>query len=118
MARARAKDETGKVQRNHFGKQRLNILGKNLGASRKRNPQLPSRNASGPEGINLAHAHRDVGLTNAPAEDRTLRVPHSVQPVSANGSESHKSSSPASRSHSSRILYTLDASERTFAAQT
>lgn len=121
FVRARAKDATGKAQRNHFGKQRLGILTKGL--SKARLEVLKSTDSAVADvasTISLAHAQRD--LRTQPA-DTSLTVdnlgPHSniyATPYTSRPWHTSDSSSSASgKSRSSRrskILNALDMSVR------
>lgn len=102
-ARARSKDTTGRVQRSHFSRQRLDILSKGLGGL------IPSGETSSGCGPRVTAS--DIALSHAKhlevLEDQNGGfIPHPHIP-----SKSHKRSSSGSRT--SRVLEALDTTERT-----
>ena len=121
FVRARAKDATGKAQRNHFGKQRLGILTKGL--SKARPEALKSTDSAVADvasTISLAHAQRDLrthpadtSLTvdNLGPNSNIYATPYTSRPWHT--SDSSSSASGKSRSsRRSKILNALDMSVR------
>ncbi|KAI0324594.1 hypothetical protein GY45DRAFT_1331373 [Cubamyces sp. BRFM 1775] len=104
-ARARVKDATGKVQRNHFGKKRFEILrtGLSKGQATTSHAQRARSGLNARHEISLAHAHRTVG---EPTDDTQTWLPNAYDSSPAIG-DAH--STPTSASSRSRILGVLDA---------
>ncbi|OCH95429.1 hypothetical protein OBBRIDRAFT_883983 [Obba rivulosa] len=112
--RARVKDAVGKAQKNHFGKQRLDILSKGLGKAftqAARAGRAGGRNA--PE-ISLAHARR---VSHEGASDLSRR--DEEEPATPSGEYASRASHATSRAsrkplRRSKILSALDISEPLF----
>ncbi|KAK7032792.1 hypothetical protein R3P38DRAFT_771414 [Favolaschia claudopus] len=105
-ARARNKDSTGRTQKNHFSRQRLEILSKGLSG------RAGSRNSSGhgprahASDIELSHARHHVSWLDG-SNGPTTR-PRSPQRKTRNRNTSHQSSSG---SRTSKVLEKLDTTE-------
>lgn len=121
FAKARAKDATAKAQRNYFGKQRLNILGKSLSTNQRRSsgPLSNRVSGSGLEGISLAHAQRHLAIyQESPGNNLESHFQHHSPPPNtiypSRGEDTVRSASRGGgrSNHPSRILSTLDTSER------
>ena len=105
--RARTKDVTSRLQKDHFGKQRLNLLAygvvRNSAQSLRQKPHTVS--------IDLAHARRD----SMPRQLPTQRT-HIPPPATSKNLESHNSAlfAPSIPSHSrpSKLLTALEKFER------
>lgn len=120
VAKARVKDTDGRLQRNHFGKQRLSVLAKGLGRT-----LAPPRQALREEAIAaripFAHAQKTSHATESP-EQRDLfevRSAYSQQrtprgPSNRQTSRAAPSSTSSRSSRSSKITSELDSTERTF----
>ncbi|KAH9902817.1 hypothetical protein C8Q73DRAFT_22876 [Cubamyces lactineus] len=104
-ARARVKDATGKVQRNHFGKKRFEIL--RTGLSKGQATTSHAQNVRGglnPRAeISLAHAHRTQYQHD---DDTQTWLPNAYDSSSPIG---NARSTPALASGRSHILRVLDA---------
>ncbi|KAI0806304.1 hypothetical protein BC629DRAFT_1158796 [Irpex lacteus] len=126
--KARVRDTDGKLQKSHFGKQRLNILAKGLGktlniASTSSRPGPPPGSSDRGLEISLAHAKRpSVSIFSFMEDNSRLSLPAYIEVPSAStktakkASSSRTGSSPSSRSstsRSSKILQELDMTERT-----
>ncbi|KAI0649295.1 hypothetical protein C8Q79DRAFT_504832 [Trametes meyenii] len=106
-ARARVKDAAGKVQRDHFGKKRFEILrsGLSRGQAGTGHPGLARNGAKPVPEISLAHARRAVGGGQLQDNSRDTMLRTFTSPLAT----THRRSSPSSASSRSRILSTLDA---------
>ncbi|KAI0734226.1 hypothetical protein C8Q72DRAFT_456176 [Fomitopsis betulina] len=113
FVKARAKDATGKAQRNHFGKQRLGILTKGLGKTQPEVLKSLDNTVNVVARISLAHAQRDIRRTRftdtSSADDGSVvtpSAPHSWHLPDISSSTSSKSRG----SKRSKILNALDMS--------
>ena len=116
FVKARAKDATGKAQRNHFGKQRLGILTRGLSKARPEAPRTTeSAVMNAASRIAFAHAKRDL-RTQHEDTSSTLNDLLSLASVRKHTSASracHASDSSSSASgRRSKILNALDMSVR------
>ncbi|THH21288.1 hypothetical protein EW146_g229 [Bondarzewia mesenterica] len=108
-AKARSRDSTGRAQKGHFGRQRLEILNKDLGQAR---PQ-PSVGHDGILGINFAHAKRDIPLGRS---DKTHTVKPTPPKTFATTVSRYTASSPITGTKSrnlrpSTVIQALDTTE-------
>jgi hypothetical protein len=128
-AKARSKDTNSRIQKIHFGKQRLRILARGLGqASNTSNTVLRSSSVSNikpryaPEKISLAHASPARHVTQRPKKaiilSQSSRYPHRASNPSSDISLSKTRSCEApgpygtANSHS-RVLREVNMTERT-----
>ncbi|KAI0661513.1 hypothetical protein C8Q70DRAFT_660072 [Cubamyces menziesii] len=109
-ARARVKDATGKVQRNHFGKKRFEILrtGLSKGQATTSHVQTARTGLKARSEISLAHAHRTQGQRG---NDTQTWLPNAYDPPSVVVGNTRSPSVTAP--HRSRILGVLDAENHT-----
>ena len=125
--KARVRDTNGKLQKSHFGKQRMNILTTGLRKASSAKPPLRSNGLSeGPNQvpeISLAHARRSSVASHNSSFKQIQLFPlaytkalssadsASVKKASSGAGSSPRAQSVASRS--SRILQEIDMTERT-----
>nr|GAT52447.1 predicted protein [Mycena chlorophos] len=119
-ARTRSKDTVGRAQKNHFHRQRLDVLSNGL--SRAQTGRAPSVTSGyGPkataEDIGLSHApghgRRQVlsEINEASARSVPRQPPSRSASTSMKANEKDKDSSPGSKSATSRVLDALDSIE-------
>ncbi|KAJ6488114.1 hypothetical protein C8R47DRAFT_1320511 [Mycena vitilis] len=116
-ARARSKDTTGRVHKNYFGRQRLDILSKGL---RGRAPSGGNTSGHGPRisasNIALSHAkHNALGVKDQPTQspDDVSSPPPSRSRPSKSGTQNRYRLRSSSGSRSSKVLEALDTTEPT-----
>ncbi|KAI0091369.1 hypothetical protein BDY19DRAFT_991928 [Irpex rosettiformis] len=126
--KARARDTDGKLQKNHFGKQRLSVLTKGLGKALNSASNKPSLLSNGPthssnqlSEISLAHAWRPSlsSYNNSdghnqlptPAYTKVLAPTSSIKPKESGSGTSSSSSSKNVARRSSIILQEMDLTE-------
>ena len=120
FVKARARDATGKAQRNHFGKQRLGILMKGLSKARPEVLRTTDITTNVASSISLAHAQRDLRTqtmdNSFTADDLRLHSTLYTTPTASRLWHTSDSSSNASNksrnSRRSKILNALDMSVR------
>jgi hypothetical protein len=113
-AKARSKDATGRLQKNYFGRQRLEALTKGLRTQTPANPLGQMRPADKARSeINLAHAKRDV-MQRTGSSYVTPATPQrkSYVPQQSSSGSRGNSSTGSSLTRSSKVLSVLDTSER------
>ncbi|KAG1887350.1 hypothetical protein F4604DRAFT_1245263 [Suillus subluteus] len=105
-ARARTKDSTGRVQKRHFGQQRLAAALCNTKEERGKPERMSLKSVL--HQINLAHAQRDAKIKGSRPS-----IAHSIS-TSRDPSFAHGTSFGTSkrRKQPSKILRTLDLSDR------
>lgn len=115
---ARAKDADGRLQKNHFGQQRLSILAKGLGRALAAPTRIRSREDTIRASISLGHAHKSHDKHDdedylAPRADVGAYTQRSETPQRKRRKVDPPSSSDKSRSsRSSTVLRELSISER------
>ncbi|KII89854.1 hypothetical protein PLICRDRAFT_52994 [Plicaturopsis crispa FD-325 SS-3] len=117
VAKARAKDGTSRLQKGHFSRQRLDILNKGLGGSRDalHSGNTQAGNALVPD-IGLAHAQRHLSNTTncgSPRHETHTQLPEITAMDQMHGRRDAGLVSKNTKKRTSKVLDTLDASERT-----
>ncbi|KAF8183409.1 hypothetical protein BJ912DRAFT_1144857 [Pholiota molesta] len=124
VMKARVKDAVGRQQKDHFGRQRLDILSKGISATKpselgRAGFTVPALGKSSAQDIELAHARKKIPLDDAVSVRSfipspihvTPRTPPSYNRARTRASEMHISSPGARRS---KVLDAVDLSENLF----
>ncbi|KAG2756968.1 hypothetical protein P692DRAFT_20713473 [Suillus brevipes Sb2] len=105
-ARARTKDSTSRVQKRHFGQQRLAAALCNTREERGKPEKMSLKSVL--HQINLAHAQRDAKIKGS----HPSLVPHTSTSCDLSSAHGPSFSSLKRRKQPSKILRTLDLSDR------
>ena len=108
VARARSKDATGRLQKSHFGKQRISLLAGGLRGNKKRNSSSGCSNRDeAVSEIQLAHAKR---VLPSPAIDMSASPEYIGRRVVSR--PTWESGESSSKRPASKVLSALEKSDR------